>query len=107
MQFHTFSHFITPEEKRVFENNHRHFEYNFTRDNSYSLPRITIIIIFIYDKWLQQMVKKEKLVSFFFDANKRRENRDKGKTEASLRLREILSSIRNASLVLIVIPQTK
>ena len=53
------------------------------------------------------MVKKEKLVSFFFDANKRRENRDEGKTEASLRLREILGSIRNASLVLIVIPQTE
>ena len=51
--------------------------------------------------------QKEKLVSFFFDANKRRENRDKGKTEASLRLREILGNIRNPSLVLIVIPQTK
>ena len=51
--------------------------------------------------------QKEKLVSFFFDANKRRENRDKGKTEASLRLREILGNIRNPSLVLIVILQTK
>ena len=51
--------------------------------------------------------RKEKLVSFFFDAKKRRENRDEGKTEASLRLCEILGNIRNHGLVLIVIPQTK